>query len=65
MANSKSNSANTTQDLDTEVLYQKLGDQWFAFSVMNDEVFMSPVPEEKILEIKQENPSAEVRFYDL
>ena len=65
MANSKSNQTTTAQDQDTEVLYQKLGDQWFAFSVMNDEVFMSPVSEDKIVEIKQENPSAEVRFYDL
>jgi hypothetical protein len=65
MANSKPNPNNATENQDTEILYQKLGDQWFAFSVMNDEVFMSPVAEEKVVAIKQENPNAEVRFYDL
>jgi hypothetical protein len=53
----KLNSADSKQaveEFDTEVLYQKLGDRWFAFSVINDDVFMSPVSEEKIVEIKQE-----------
>jgi len=45
----------TEQDVD--VLYQKLGDRWFAFSIINDEVFMAPITEEKIIEIKQERRS--------
>ncbi len=40
---------------EVEVLYQKLGGQWYAFSMIDDEVFMAPVPEEKIIEIKREN----------
>lgn len=31
-----------------EVLYQRLGSRWFAFSVVNDEVFMGEVPEAAI-----------------
>ncbi len=49
-ANSKSKNTQTEQEVD--VLYQKLGDQWFAFSVVNDEVFMSPVSDDQITEIK-------------
>jgi len=52
--NQKKNSM-TEQDVD--VLYQKLGDRWFAFSIINDEVFMAPITEEKIIEIKQERRS--------
>ncbi len=38
----------------TDVLYQKLGGQWFAFSILNDEVFMSPVSDDRITEIKND-----------
>ena len=35
------------RDAKTEkVLYQKMGDKWFSFCVVNDEVFMAAVPEE-------------------
>lgn len=37
-----------------DVLYQKLGTQWFAFSIIDEEVYMSPVTEEKVIEIKNE-----------
>ena len=43
------------KDQEVEVLYQKLGGQWYAFSMIDDEVFMAPVAEEKIDEIRREN----------
>ena len=51
---SKKNNTNTNQTNEqyVDVLYQKLGDNWFAFSLIDDEVFMSPVSEDKIAEIK-------------
>jgi hypothetical protein len=44
-ANSKSNQID---DQEVDVLYQKLGERWFAFSIVNDEVFMSPISDEEI-----------------
>lgn len=51
---SKENSNKTDQvakimqptDSTVEVLYQKLGDKWYAFSVIGEDVFFSSVPEE-------------------
>jgi hypothetical protein len=31
-----------------EVLYQKMGDRWFAFSLVNDEVFVGSISQEQI-----------------
>lgn len=31
-----------------EVLYQKMGDRWFAFSVMGEEVFVGSISQEEI-----------------
>ena len=63
---SKAN-ANTTKsvtnDLEVEVLYQKLGDRWFAFSIVNDEVFMSPVSDDQIA-VAKKDPSAQPRDYN-
>jgi hypothetical protein len=39
-----------------EVLYQKMGDRWFAFSLINDEVFVGSIPAS---EITQGNGKAE------
>lgn len=44
-------------ELEVEVLYQKLGDRWFAFSIVNDEVFMSPVSDDQIAIAKQGTPA--------
>ncbi len=44
----------TKTEQEVEVLYQKLGDQWFAFSIVNDEVFMSPVTSDQIQDIRRE-----------
>jgi len=49
-AQSQKNNPNSEQDVD--VLYQRLGNTWFAFSIIDDEVFMAPVSEDEILEIK-------------
>ena len=57
MATSKSKNPSNTQssanDQYVDVLYQKLGENWFAFSLIEDDVFMSPVTEDKIAEIKR------------
>ncbi len=45
-------------EMDAEVLYQRLGDRWFAFSLIGDEVFMSPVDEEIIQGIRADASSA-------
>ena len=31
-----------------EVLYQKMGDRWFAFSLIDDEVFVGSIPVDEI-----------------
>lgn len=51
MTNAKKNTdevANLTKanDPTVEVLYQKLGDSWYAFSIIDDEVFFGKVPGE-------------------
>ncbi len=33
-----------------EVLYQKMGNRWFAFSVVDDEVFVGSLTQEEILQ---------------
>lgn len=50
-----SSNSNTANDQYVDVLYQKLGENWFAFSLIDDEVFMSPVSDDKIAEIKTDN----------
>ena len=38
----------TQEDYTVEVLYQKLGDRWFAFSLVDDEVFVGTLTPEEI-----------------
>lgn len=33
-----------------EVLYQKMGDRWFAFSMIDDELFFGSIPENEIIQ---------------
>lgn len=33
------------KEKEVQVLYQKLGGQWYVFSEINEEVFFSPLPE--------------------
>ncbi len=45
----ENNEKNAALSGDTvEVLYQKLGDRWFAFSLIDNEVFVCPVTEEEM-----------------
>ncbi len=44
-----SNSAISKKDeKNVEVLYQKMGNRWFAFSVVEGEVFMGSITQEEI-----------------
>ena len=58
----KSNRKNSAQEQEVEVLYQRLGENWFAFSLIDDEIFMSPVSDDKITEIKNETRIPEGTF---
>ena len=45
----KSESHNdSTQGQEVEVLYQKMGDRWFAFSLIDDEVFVGSITPEDL-----------------
>lgn len=46
--------SNNTNDQYVDVLYQKLGENWFAFSLIDNEMFMSPVSDDRIAEIKND-----------
>ena len=46
--NTQKVTASTTNDKNVEVLYQKMGNRWFAFSVVGDEVFMGSITQEEI-----------------
>ncbi len=43
MGNSKNSTKKPNGDREVEVLYQKLGGKWFAFSLIDDEVFFGKV----------------------
>ncbi len=59
LMNTRKNKTNANiKEMDADVLYQKLGDRWFAFSLIGDEVFMSPVNDDVINGIKAENQNA-------
>ncbi|OFZ70151.1 MAG: hypothetical protein A3K03_04945 [Bdellovibrionales bacterium RIFOXYD1_FULL_44_7] len=36
------------EEQEIEVLYQKMGDRWFAFSLIDDEVFVGSISQEEI-----------------
>ncbi len=40
--------AQKTNNETVEVLYQKLGDRWFAFSLIDDEVFFGSLTQDEI-----------------
>jgi hypothetical protein len=44
----KETQTDSTQEKEVDVLYQRLGDRWFAFSVVDDEVYMGAIPEETL-----------------
>jgi hypothetical protein len=58
MNTKKNKTSANIKEVDADVLYQKLGDRWFAFSLIGDEVFMSPVTDEIINGIRSENENS-------
>lgn len=48
MSQNKMQTTTGSKDSTVEVLYQKMGDRWFAFSVMGDEVFVGSISQEEI-----------------
>lgn len=42
------NTDHTKTDSTVEVLYQKMGDRWFAFSLIEDEVFVGSISQAEI-----------------
>jgi hypothetical protein len=51
------NSAEAAQMV--EILYQKMGDRWYAFTVSGDDVFMGSVTEEEINQAAAEQSEIE------
>ena len=47
-----SNSPNTRDAVETEVLYQRLGNTWYAFTQVNDEIFYSKVSASQVAEAR-------------
>ncbi|HUP56866.1 MAG TPA: hypothetical protein VM598_05390 [Bdellovibrionota bacterium] len=43
---------------EVEVLYQRMGDRWFAFSLVGDEVFVGSISPEELEEPKTEAAQA-------
>ena len=54
----QSNNVKEATSQEVEVLYQKLGDQWYAFSMIDDDMFMAPVDEAQIQQIRREQNEA-------
>jgi hypothetical protein len=46
--NKSETTTRTTADGTVEVLYQKMGDRWFAFSLVDDEVFVGSITQNEI-----------------
>lgn len=42
------NKPNAAQNGKVEVLYQRMGDRWFAFSLVDDEVFVGSISPEEL-----------------
>ena len=45
-------------DHTVEVLYQKMGDRWFAFSLIDEEVFVGSISQEEIDRLEAQNKKA-------
>lgn len=54
-SNNSSDNVNTAASTDStvEVLYQRMGDRWFAFSIKDDEVFVGQISPEMIEALEQ------------
>jgi hypothetical protein len=53
----KSKLAHSSIYKEVNILYQKLGGKWFAFSLIGDEVFFGAVPESTIEHLKKKTRS--------
>lgn len=58
MSNSNSKKTPTSAtahdiERDAEILFQKIYDKWYAFSVVDDEAFMTEVTEDEVMKRKQ------------
>lgn len=49
-ATSKSKVEETTREFESDVLFQKIFDKWYAFSMVDGECLMNEVPADKIEE---------------
>lgn len=50
----------TTQISGTaDVLYQRLGDKWYAFSIIGDEVYVGAIDEDEVSRIRQERANVQ------
>jgi hypothetical protein len=48
LAAEAANTAANAQEGTVEVLYQKMGDRWFAFSLVGEEVFVGSITQDEI-----------------
>lgn len=62
MANSRTNKGSVKietfpkkDEVTVEVLYQKLGDRWFAFSLIDNEVFVGSITESELNVVAKQN----------
>jgi hypothetical protein len=63
MANTQSKNGShkmASNDDTVEVLYQKMGDRWFAFSLVDDEVFVGSITQEEVDASVTVNPGPEL-----
>lgn len=50
--NNRANNNSKNNEQNVEVLYQKMGNRWFAFSIVEGEVFMGSISQEEIDELE-------------
>jgi len=51
----KKNQAKSKTNKTVEVLYQRMGSRWYAFSMVGNEVYYSPVPQEEVAAAPEES----------
>lgn len=56
--NSKKNEIRKSNDQTVEVLYQKMGNRWFAFSLIDEEVFVGSISQDELEDISLEQADA-------
>jgi hypothetical protein len=57
MSQNNTSKTNTKNNIETEVevLYQKLGNTWYAFSMVGDDVYSCPISEEQIQSVRTDH----------